>query len=807
MNGSGHTCRHCSITFRWAPIVENDQGDDQPVFCCRGCQGAYRLICQAGLASFYDRGERATPTLLVSPAASFNDEDLARFVVPDGDSCRIDILIGGISCPSCIWLLERMIARCDGVQEVSISYAGGVASVRFDGTRLQPSAIFSTIATLGYVPRPYSHALSQEYSRREKNDLLIRFGTALFLVMQLMAYSYSLYAGYFQGMAPAMKNFLQYVSLLVATPVVFYCGWPFLSGALKSVIARRPGMDLLIAIGALSAWFYSVWGTFARQETYFESAAMIITFVLAGRLLELMVKQHAMSGIESLYAAVPQRAIRVNNGQQSEVGVDDLKPGDLLVIRQGDKFPVDCLIVSGSTEVDQALVTGESVPVLVVPGDEVRAGSVNSSSPVEAQALRPVGQSYLMRVAALVQMAQAGKPSLQRLADRVAGWFVPAVLLLALMVLAFQLASGQTLLAGIMRALAVVLIACPCAVGLAVPTAVLAACSRAAVLGIIVRGGDVLERLATIRHTCFDKTGTITLGTPVVVETALFELFSITEVLRCTASLEQKSAHPVALSLLKHAAEQGILPGECRDVRIFPGRGIAGQLEDGRGVLCGSRQFLFEQGLTFAMIAPAPDQSGSSVWVALDGALAACFVLRDRLRPGARRLVESFQSHGIAVHLLSGDTQQVVDQIAVSTAIQHGVGGMLPDQKLDFIKQLQVEKNGVLMVGDGVNDAPSLAAADVSCTLTGSSDIALENSDIIITGDDLSRLATAHLIARRTMTIIKQNLAWACLYNLIGIPLAMTGFLTPIYASIAMVVSSLLVSLNSLRLMRIKHHG
>jgi len=809
-----HRCSHCGISFRWTPLVLVDNDEQQKNFCCHGCQGAYRLICDAGLADFYCRTDRTTPTVDTS-APRFTPEELARYVVPDRDLCRLDILVGGISCPSCIWLLERMIGRIEGVSEVSISYAAGIASVRFDPLLVQPSAIFSVVSNLGYSPRPYSHSLSEEAARREKNDLLIRFGTALFLVMQLMAYSYSLYAGYFQGMAASMKDFLQYVSLFVATPVVFYCGWPFLSGAWKSLVARRPGMDLLITIGALSAWFYSVWGTISHHETYFESAAMIITFVLSGRLLEIMVKQRAMSGIESLYAAVPQRAFLDNGAGGVEIEVDILRPGDTVLIRQGDKFPVDCLITRGETEVDQALVTGESDPVFVKEGDEVRAGSVNSTAPVVAQVLRPVGQSYLMRVAALVQMAQAGKPALQRLADRVAGWFVPAVIAFAVMVFGYGVFQGNAISDVLMRALAVVLIACPCAMGLAVPTAILAACSRSASLGIIVRGGDVVERLAAIRHICFDKTGTVTKGRAEVQDSLIFEPFSMEALLYSVVTVEQMSAHPLAAAFRRYAALHGVVAGEPCEVRSIPGRGVIGSLPDGTSLLCGSRIFLQEQGVKvdnsfleknkgkFAV--SLTDKS--AVWVAVNGTVAACFLLNDQLRKGAEQLVSYFKKHRITPHLVSGDSQSVVDFIGGAIGISNIYGGMMPDQKLAMIEEMRKRYGAVMMAGDGVNDAPSLAAADVSCSLVGSSDIALENADVIITGEDLSLLATAHKIARKTMAVIKQNLAWAFVYNLVGIPLAMLGVLTPLYAAVTMTASSLLVSLNSLRLMRIKHHG
>ncbi len=801
------SCSHCGISFRWKAIIDSGDDGSQTIFCCRGCEGAYRMICAAGLGNFYLRSDRATPTVSDASAAHYTEIDLSRHIVSEGDLCRIDILVCGITCPSCVWLLERMLVRVPGVEYVSLSYSGGIASLRFNPETVTPLEIFSVIVNLGYSPRPYSVDQSEKEARRERDDLLLRFGTALFLTMQLMVYSYALYAGYFQGIGGAMKQFLQYVSLLVTTPVVFYSGWPFIIGAWRSLKTAAPGMDLLIAMGALSAWIYSVWATFTGHETYFESAATIVTFVLIGRLLELSVRRRAMSGISSLYASAPQRATLVGESEHRTIGVDEIRPGDLLLVRQGERFPVDCLIIEGETEVDQSLATGESQPVLLICGNEVRSGCVNVAAPVTVQALRPAGQSYLMRVAALVQMAQAGKPKLQQLADRVSGWFVPAVILLALLVCAVRLQySGDSVGTAVMSALSVILIACPCAMGLAVPAAVLAACSRSASLGVILRGGDVIERLASINSALFDKTGTVTCGLPGVIQFDTYSGYGTATVLQAAATVEEQAAHPLARAIVQYAAGCGYQPELCRDFRSVPGRGISGVLPDGKRVLCGSESFLRETGTPVSINCLA-DGSATAVLLAIDGLLAGRFLLVDQLREGARRVVSELAAEQMELCLISGDHQNTVDRIAADIGVLSAQGGMTPDQKLEHVTTLLQQGRQVLMVGDGVNDAPALAAATVSCSLSGSSDIALENADVIITGDDLSRIATAYRLSRATMTIIKQNLVWAFVYNIVGIPLAMTGHLTPVYAAVAMTASSLLVSLNSLRLMRLKQHG
>jgi Cu2+-exporting ATPase len=426
---------------------------------------------------------------------------------------------------------------------------------------------------------------------------------------------------------------------------------------------------------------------------------------------------------------------------------------------------------------------------------------------VTVQALRPAGQSYLMRVAALVQMAQASKPKLQQLADRVSGWFVPAVIILALLVCAVRLFySGDSVGAAVMSALSVILIACPCAMGLAVPAAVLAACSRSASLGIILRGGDVIERLASINCALFDKTGTVTCGLPGVMHFDTYAGYDESTVLQAAATLEEQAAHPLARAIVQYAADNGYQPEQCRNFHSVPGRGISGVLPDGKEVLCGSESFLRERGIPVTIM-KQPDSSATAVLLAIDALCAGRFLLVDQMREGAQKVVSELGAERMEIALISGDHQNTVNRIAADIGLVSALGEMTPDQKLEHVTTLLRQGRQVLMVGDGVNDAPALAAATVSCSLSGSSDIALENADVIITGDDLSRIATAYRISRATMTIIKQNLAWAFVYNLIGIPLAMTGLLTPVYAAVAMTASSLLVSLNSLRLMRFKLHG
>lgn len=801
-----HTCRHCGLVFSWKPVVADLENGEQGVFCCRGCLGAWRLIHEAGLEEFYRKPGVRAPTVEPGEQAGYGDAELAPFVVPEGDQCRIDLLVNGITCPACVWLLERMIQGQHGVAGVSLTYAARTASVRFDPQQTSPGAILATIAQLGYQPRPYSPTEAEQEARREKGDLLIRFGTALFLTMQLMAYAVALYAGYFQGIDVAMRTILQYVSAAVTAPVVFYCGWPFIRGAWQGVRARMPGMDLLIAVGSLSAFGYSLYAMLTGGETYFESSAMIVTFVLLGRLLELAVRRRAVAGLEGLLASVPRYAVRLGNEGPQEVPAETLQPGDRLLVRQGERVPLDALLLEGETELDESAMTGETLPVLRTPGDEVRGGSLNLAAPVVVQALRPVATSFVMRIAGLVREAQGRKPAVQRLADRLAAVFVPAVLMVGGAVAVVQLVvlqrSGEQ---AITVALAVILIACPCALGLAVPSAVLAACSRAAGRGLLVRGGDVIERLAGIDLAAFDKTGTLTVGRPTVVSFMAAPGCDQQQVLMAVAAVEQGDQHPLARSLAEYARRLvGDLP-VAGALRVWPGRGVEGCLADGTPVVCGNARLLEERGIALPQ---AVDQGRCTVvYVALAGLVAGWFLLDDQLRPGGAEAVQDLQRQGIKTALVSGDRQEVVSRVAAELGIRTFEAAVTPEEKAAWVTEQQAHGKRVLMVGDGVNDAPALASASVSAVPAGSTDLALEHADLILEGGAITLLPEAYALSRKTMAVIRQNLLWACVYNMIGIPLAMLGLLTPVYAAAAMTASSLMVSLNSLRLLKGGRHG
>jgi Cu2+-exporting ATPase len=721
----------------------------------------------------------------------------------------MDILIDGIRCAACVWLNERLLEGTEGVLSARVNYATGRARVSFDPAVTTPGGIFSRIARAGYGPRPYTRSAADERWDQEKKDLLIRFGTAFFLTMQLMAYSFALYAGYFQGISPTMKMVMQVFSLLVTAPVIFYSGKPFLAGAWRGLSNGSFGMDLLIVVGALSSFFYSVYATFTGGEVYYETAAMIVTLILAGRLLENTARRKASSGIERLLEMTPAEASRLDGDTVERVATRDLVPGDQVVVAPGERFPVDGEIATGRTDVDESPATGEPMPVAKGIGAHILAGSINLSAPVVVTVQRRAEESFVARVVRLVEEAQSRKAPIQGVADRISGYFVPVVLLLATATFAFLFFTGLRFDNALMTALAVVVIACPCALGLATPTAVMAGTGAAAGQGLIFKGGDILEGLAAVDTVVFDKTGTLTEGKPTVTEFVPAGGIAPDEAFFLAASLELTSTHPFATGIVTFARGRGVRPILPAAVENIPGSGLKGNVE-WRLVMVGSRRFLRDSSIVIPdVVAEERLSFGTDIHVAVDGRYAGCFMLEDRLRDSATALVSYLRGKRIDTLILSGDTQEATERLACQAGIEGAYGGLLPEEKVAMIEERKGRGERVLMVGDGINDAAALSAADVGCAIAGGTDIAIETSDLVLAQPDLDRLTMAHSLAVRTMAIIRQNLGWAFVYNLVGIPLAMTGKLTPIYAAAAMALSSLCVVGNSLRLLKQKqdiHH-
>ena len=785
-------CVHCDLPIPPADLVVDEIEGQQLRFCCHGCRGAYRIICGAGLGSFYQRKDRESGTLKEAFAARFEDDYLQRFVRQQGDCSEISLIVDGIRCASCIWLIEHLLKQLPGILAARVNFATHRVLIRFDQNRTGPAEISAKLADVGYLPRPFSVDELHRSAEKERRSLMYRFGTAAFLSMQLMGFSLALYGGYFQGIDPFTRLLLQIFAAVVTTPVVFYSGYPFLQGAWYSLRNRMPNMDLLIALGSLSAYGYSLYAMTVGEEVYFDTAGMIITLILAGRLFESGARRKASDGVDKLLQLAPARARQVlPDASLATVDSNQLTPGDMIRVQAGERFPTDGSIVAGSTEVDEAAVTGEPLPVLREQGSKVTSGTLNLTGTIDVEVTAAAADSFVARVANMVEQAQARKAPVQGLADRVATLFIPFVILVALATFIYWYGHPNAL----MHAITVLVVACPCALGLATPTAVMVATGRAAESGVLFRGGDILEACAGVKQIAFDKTGTLTSGQPRVhsIKTVSGDE---DQLLQLAASAESGSNHPLALGITAEAEKRRLsylqLPGST----TVPGRGI--QIETKEGLLlAGSRRFLTEQNIA---VPETTAESNSEVHIALDKVYHGAIMLEDQLRDNAVQVINNLHRTGLTTQLLTGDQPTTAERISRQLGIDSWQAELTPEDKARIISAAVNKGDKLMMVGDGINDAPALTSATVGCALAGSTDIAVESADLILSRPDLNKLHFAIKLARRSLWIIRQNLVWAFTYNLVAIPLAASGKLLPAYGAAAMAISSICVVTNSLRL-------
>jgi len=792
-DGTPFSCIHCGDQFPAEALVSETINGQHLKFCCHGCRGAYLIIRDAGLDSFYQRKDRSAGTLKAAFDSRFDDQYLDQFVRPALDGEEISLILDGIRCASCVWLIERLLKKCSGILSARVNFATHRILISFCRKQISPAEICRNLAAIGYLPRPYSQNELQRSVESEMRGLMIRFGTAVFLSMQLMGFSLALYAGYFQGIDPQTRHLLQYFAAIVTTPVVFYSGFPFIRGAWHSLRNQQPNMDLLIALGVLSAYSYSLYALLVGGEVYFDTAAMIITLILAGRLFESGARRKASAGIDRLLKLVPTQAFRQEDGDWREVDSQQLQPGDLIRIKPGERVPVDGIIEIGITEVDEAAVSGEPLPVIKNVGDQIVSGTLNLTGVVEVLVSSAANDSFVARIARIVEEAQTNKAPIQRLADRLAAIFIPLVLLIAGATFWIWFNEEHALL----HAVTVLVVACPCALGLATPTAVMVATGRAAERGVLFRGGDVLETAASITLLAFDKTGTLTSGSPEITSIKADNI-SADEFLRLLASAEMSSQHPLAQGILIEAEKRNLALEAPLSSKTIPGRGIVVALAR-QQLTAGSRLFLQQQGIAL----PAEESSGQSeVHLAEEGKYLGYVTMADQLRPDARQLLKSIRRMEYRTLLLTGDRQDVAERICQTLQIDTFFAGQTPEDKATRIMERSGSGVRVMMIGDGINDAPALSQADIGCAIAGSTDIAVESADLILTQPKLMNLAFALKLSHFTMRVIKQNLLWAFSYNLIAIPLAASGQLAPVYGAAAMAVSSICVLTNSLRIKR-----
>ncbi|MEV4001320.1 heavy metal translocating P-type ATPase [Actinomadura sp. NPDC049753] len=738
----------------------------------------------------------------------------------DAVSGRIELAIGGMTCASCANRIERKLNKMDGVT-ATVNYATEKARVEF-GSGISPDELIATVEKAGYsaaLPAPPKTAdEAAPEPADELRPLRQRLVTAVVLSIPVIA----------MAMVPALQfEAWQWLSLTLAAPVVVYAGWPFHRAAAVNLRHGTATMDTLISLGTLAAFAWSLWALFfgtagelgikhgfefsmtrsdGSMNIYLEAASGVIMFILAGRYFETRSKRRAGAALRALLELGAKEVSVVRDGREERIPVDRLAEGDLFVVRPGEKIATDGTVEEGSSAVDASMLTGESVPVEVGPGDTVVGATVNAGGRLLVRATRVGSDTQLAQMARLVEDAQTGKAQVQRLADRISGVFVPVVIALALGTLGFWIGTGEPLAGAFTAAVAVLIIACPCALGLATPTALMVGTGRGAQLGILIKGPEVLESTRAIDTVVLDKTGTVTTGKMALVDVITADGVAEEDVLRLAGALENASEHPIAQAIAKGAAERVGDLGTVEDFANVEGLGVQGMV-DGHGVLAGRPRLLAEwsQHLTPDLeraMEKAQALGHTAVAVGWDGEARAIITVADQVKPTSREAIERLRALGLRPVLLTGDNETVARTVADEVGIEEVIADVLPQDKVDVVKRLQSEGRTVAMVGDGVNDAAALAQADLGLAMGTGTDVAIEASDLTLVRGDLRAAADAIRLSRRTLGTIKGNLFWAFAYNVAALPLAASGLLTPMIAGGAMAFSSVFVVTNSLRLRR-----
>ena len=803
-------CFHCGL-----PVVDGAafpivyQQVEQTT-CCVGCQAVAQSIIDAGLDYYYaqrtvDAEKAALPDAdILAQLRLYDLPDVQHsFVYAQGASKQATLLLDGITCAACVWLIEQSLLRMAGVTSVSINYSNHRLQVSWQEDQVALSEILLGIQKIGYQAQPFNQEQQQVLQNKERKQALVRLWIAGLSMMQVMMYAVPTYLyGGTDEIEPVFLWLLHWASMVLTLPVVVYSAIPFYQGAMRDWRNRRVGMDTPISLAIVLAFGASMYALLSKtaEGIYFDSISMFVFLLLGGRYLEHIARRKAADATERLSKLIPAfcHVLPHYPEQDCQEGlVAHLKQGDVVLVRAGEVFPVDGCVLSGSSEVNQALLTGESIPVLKEVGQSVQAGTLNVSSPVCVQTTGVGQYTRLSSIVRLLDGAMAQKPKMAQMADRYASVFVALLLVLAALTMAYWWwTSGFEPALWVVVSLLV--ITCPCALSLATPTALAAATGFLANRGLLISRGHSLETLAHVTDVVFDKTGTLTTGQFAVTQVQLLGDYSAEQALMYAAALEQFSEHPLAQALV--ASHPGVHGIGLVNVQNTPGHGLQADIGGlqwaiGRPVWVAE---LFELGILPNL------QAASGSWIALGNqqGLVAYFCLEDTLKPDINILVRKLQNMHLNVHVLSGDGAGAVNSVAQTLNIAHHQAEATPESKLDYVKNLQQQGKTVLMVGDGINDAPVLVQADVSIAVEGGADVAQAGSDLVMVQSNMGLVALALQQGKKTRRIIQENLLWAAVYNAVAVPIAMMGFANPWIAALGMAMSSLLVTVNAMRLLK-----
>ncbi|NAW67947.1 cadmium-translocating P-type ATPase [Vibrio sp. V27_P1S3P104] len=789
------TCYHCGEDVPADTQLTVMILGEQREMCCPGCQTIAQTIVDSGLVSYYQYRQKTAEKIDLVPDALKNlthyDDDTIQeeFVFKHDEYNEVTLGLEGVSCAACAWLIEKHMLKQAGIAEVSVNTLTHRARLVWDPTKIKLSAIITQLQRLGYKASPFEQDDQEQAYHRASKQYLYRIGVAGIASMQVMMVAVALYLEVFSDLDDAFKHYFRIVSFFFATPVMLYSAWPFYENAWRSIKARAPSMDIPVSIAMIMAYVASIVATVNRSgEVFYEAVTMFAFFLLLGRYFEMKARREASAHSANLLKLVPTFAT-LSDG--SQVPVRQLNVGDTLRVLPGENIPSDGKILSGQVYVDESMLTGESVPVVKIMGDDVFAGTLNGDESFEMQVTKNKAESMISHIVRMQDNAQISKPRIAEIADIVSRYFVIATLVIGAGTWLFWHFYHPEDAFWIM--LSVLVATCPCALALATPTAITCATSRLSHFGILLRKGHVFETLCQVNHLIMDKTGTLTEGRIEIYQTKVHDAhFSLLQCQAIAASLEQHANHPLAKAFTSFADESY----QVEQVKNVIGSGLQG-IYQGQTLRLGSASFALGQSDLDA-------QELDCIYLSSNTRLIASFYYRDPIRRESLAMVTEFKNAGIRLTLLSGDNQLNVQRVADKMGIEHVVANVTPEQKLNYLHSLP-DDTITLMIGDGINDAPVLAGAHLSVAMGGGTDVAKASSDMVLLNDKLSNVLKARKLAFNTRKIIKENLWLSLFYNLLILPLAIMGYVPPYIASLGMSLSSVVVIANSMRLL--KFHG
>jgi len=787
-------CSHCHLEFNEDVMIK----DENHYFCCNGCQGVFHLLSDEGYDNFYIKAgntKLTPPTEQYEDSKNFNSPAFYdRFVKTNSEGFnQVSLIIEGIHCSACVWLNEKALHNMDGVIEASINFTSNKATVAWADDIVKLSDIIDMIRAIGYNAYPYDAEIQELHANKERKDYYLRMSVAIFSSMNIMWIAVAQYAGYFSGMTQDIKTILNIAEWILSTPVLFFSGWIFFRGAYYGMKNKVVNMDILVATGASLTYIYSIYITMTKQgEAYFDSVSMIITFVLIGKFLEVLSKKNASDTLDIIAKHIPSEINIIYEDKITSCPLTDAKVGDIVVVASGEKVLLDGEILKGSGSFDESSLTGESEPVYKEVGDSVISGTISIDADIHFKASKDFEHSTLSNLVHLLDNAISKKPKIEQLANTLSEYFSTVILVFSFVTFLVWWWWPHSFEVSFMVGISVIVIACPCALALATPVATLVGISIGASRGILFKEASYLETMAKVDTLVLDKTGTITIGKPEVVNEILLEEFDK----NLLYSLVSLSKHPVSKGIatyLQHSSEFAH-SAPFDTFKQLQALGIEALVSDIE-VLGGNYQLMKKNGIK---VEHTSDKT--LFFFAVNKKLVAIYELSDKIKEGAKDIIEDLYSKNIDVIMLTGDNEASAKKVAKEIGIYKVYAERSPEEKAKFIELLHDNSKTVVMVGDGINDILALSSANIGIVMGSGSDIAVDVSDVVLLNDTLTSLDDAFKISRTTFSLIKQNLGISLVYNAITIPLAMGGYIIPLIAAISMSVSSLLVVGNSMRI-------